>query len=247
MVDIECPVCCDQIIGPYSLSCGHTICSKCFFMLHQSKCPTCRSTFDKSLTSPNLLLEDFLRTRIDKYDECRAKYTHDIKLYRCRSTYKKSTRYNELKDKINDFFNDNQGYINLTEIDRFFTDVSLDELHHVINLMPSLTVMSLQDMTFIIDCDTLKSFVTDYAEYLIDHPLEYIHLISVCTEEEDDSDPDYGITTLTKAVGFTTDIYEKRLLPESETFDEWITNISGLEEYSDQSEDRFFISSITNV
>lgn len=42
--EFTCPVCMDKRVEMFMDPCGHVICSTCFIRLHESKCPTCRST-----------------------------------------------------------------------------------------------------------------------------------------------------------------------------------------------------------
>jgi hypothetical protein len=242
MPDIECPVCLEHIIGPYSLSCGHTICCKCFSLLKNQKCPTCCCLFDKNILSPNFLLESFLRDLIDDYDTLRQVHDIDIKLIRCKTAYRKSTRYHELKEKIIDTLGEH--YMTLDDLEHHL-DVNVDELHHAINLINALTIINIDDVSYVVNCDTvdtLNSFVAAKADYLHANPHVYLHLISIFTSDEDDASN--SLATLAKLCKFDKTVYEKHQLPESETFVAWITDITGLEAHVDDDDESYVAFSI---
>lgn len=45
----KCPICVDTAITHVITPCGHAICENCLEMLHEKRCPFCRSTFYKSI------------------------------------------------------------------------------------------------------------------------------------------------------------------------------------------------------
>lgn len=66
---MQCSICLDEIITPYSLPCSHNFCGLCFHNLRTKSCPTCRYAFgEKKGTHVNRLLECLLRLHIDDYD-----------------------------------------------------------------------------------------------------------------------------------------------------------------------------------
>ena len=57
-------------------TCGHSICESCYYQLVETKCPKCRSTYDR--ISFNTELTDKLK-EIHKGLNIKIKYTYDIK------------------------------------------------------------------------------------------------------------------------------------------------------------------------
>lgn len=234
MSDIECPVCLENIINPYGLSCGHTICGKCFFFLKQHKCPMCSHKIDKNTVAPNLLLETFLRKQIQNYDVLKNDHKADTIAIRNKALYRKSTRYNDLSEKIINLLDENNHYMNIESIQKHFVDTNVNELYHVINLMPMLNVIIIDNITYIINCDTFETvtkFIADKATYFRNNPLVYIHLISTNTGEGDEDEDEDSLHSFAKTIGFDQSIYNKQLLSTS---DDWLMDITGLEKYDEK-------------
>jgi hypothetical protein len=97
----SCPVCLENIIGPYSFGCGHTVDIGCFMQLKKKECPVCRFKLNNvDNYGINLMLEECLKTKIPHYEKLkkeRLKFVKSLCLFR---KYSESERYNIIKQYV---------------------------------------------------------------------------------------------------------------------------------------------------
>src|SRR3989344_4690828 len=119
--DFDCPVCQENLIAPYTIGCGHTVCAKCFSSLKKKHCPVCRfkiSNYAKH--GINILLDRLLEKELDQYAELKTQSMIYVKAFGLISMYNKSNRLKYIEDKIDTYFNLHNHYEKLTEVKTYF-------------------------------------------------------------------------------------------------------------------------------
>jgi hypothetical protein len=156
---IECSVCLEPMISPYSLGCGHNIDEKCFVQLKDKKCPVCRFKLsDCDKYSVNLLLESFIKTKIENYNELKAESDKFVKSLGLLKKYKKSERYKVIRDAIEQYIADNNCCAKINDL---LEKVQIEKV--------DITKEGLElEMMYIFDCEKHEKLIIEDETYVCD-------------------------------------------------------------------------------
>jgi hypothetical protein len=114
---LQCCVCLDPVVCPYSFGCGHTVDAQCFVQLRKSECPKCRFKFGNvKKYGINLMLEGLLREKIPNYDELakrQMKYVKSVGLFK---NYRRSERYEKIASLCDEFINTHNYAVKLSDL-----------------------------------------------------------------------------------------------------------------------------------
>jgi len=114
---LQCSVCLDPVVCPYSFGCGHTVDAQCFVQLRKSECPKCRFKFDNvKKYGVNLMLEGLLREKIPNYDELAKKQMKYVKSVGVFKIYRRSKRYKKIVSLCNEIINTCNYAIKLSDL-----------------------------------------------------------------------------------------------------------------------------------
>ena len=156
---IECSVCLEPMISPYSLGCGHNISERCFVQLKDKKCPVCRFNLgDHSKYSVNLLLESFLRTKVENYDELKKESDTFVKSLGLLKKYKKSERYKSIRDEVEKYLSDHNCCAKVSDLVEKVTIKDLEITKENLEL----------EMMYVFDCEKHEKIVIEEEIYICD-------------------------------------------------------------------------------
>ena len=156
---IECSVCLEPMISPYSLGCGHNISERCFVQLKDKKCPVCRFNLgDYNKYSVNLLLESFIRSKIDNYDELKKESDKFVKSLGLLKKYKKSERYKEIRDAIEKYLAEHNSCAKVSDLVDKITIKDLEITKENLKM----------EMMYIFDCEKHEKIIIEEETYICD-------------------------------------------------------------------------------
>lgn len=96
----KCSCCHNTLIAPVTISCGHTFCYSDLTRVTNSKCPLCRTSFNKSTMHTNILMEEIIMSMTPDYEKLKEQSQIDNKMSIVDNMYKKSIRYKNNKTAI---------------------------------------------------------------------------------------------------------------------------------------------------
>jgi hypothetical protein len=157
---LECPVCFEALVCPYSIACGHTICSRCFNFLRANKCPVCRYNFiSKKKCSVNLLLHTLLEDKIPNYKALSDKYNLYTKSANILYQYRKSIRYNTNKKTLKDFLSSHNYTYLFSEFVAENASIPEIEIKYICDHADNITKITIGDSDYIVDAETINNII----------------------------------------------------------------------------------------
>ncbi len=186
-----CTVCCNFLVCPISLQCGHTFCMRCIFQLTNDLCPCCRYDFgDKDGFGTNKALESLLRLCVPNYSDLQLESDEFIQMHKLSRELLKSYNFRNNKRKLLDIIRDNSYYIELAELKKEYlvykqtaTEKATNKttntivIQHATPAPPADTIETLVDAKTAHEAPALHTDDTDIELYfIIDNDSELIIL-----------------------------------------------------------------------
>ena len=193
LAEYTCPVCQDNLVGPYCLPCGHTICVGCFPHMRTNTCPLCRAEFSPGNGNGagfgiNIMLSNLLRHINPNYEEEYHQKAEPIHLQKLMDRYHNSRRFHDYREVVGELLLE-KSYITLDDLYvEFESDCEQEELHYIIDCLLDSDVIdlfSLKGEHYVIwtgppapgGDDPLIRFAREHSADLRDDPISFIRVI----------------------------------------------------------------------